>query len=128
MTIQERKLLKLIRSITHKTEKLFYYDSTDSCIHLDENYECKIAVKKLSSEINGLLKSLCDKVFIELVPEPDYSLDGDKYFLTHKGLHPLQFSIEKFKKFLFTSILTPIVVSFITTLLTLLVTTLLSET
>lgn len=39
--------------------------------------------------------------------------------LTEPGQHPYQFSVEVFKSFLIRSVLTPIVVAFITTLITL---------
>lgn len=116
MTIQECKLIKILNKITRKSESPFFYDSNDFSIHLDENEDSKIACGNLSREINGLIKSLWDKGFIESVPT--YGIDKDRYCLTHKGIHHLQFSAEEKTKFIVRSVIIPVVVAAITAFFT----------
>lgn len=116
MTIQELKLLNLLNRVTSHSEASFFYDSSDCSIRLVGTREHMVHCGKLSTEINGLFESLTDNKYIK--PVPTYGLDSDHYCLTQKGIHRFQFSVGKIVKFIFTSILVPAAVAFVTALIT----------
>lgn len=107
------------KKITRTTDSRFSYNARENTVALFDLPHVHHQLKKYYGELDSIVDSLIDDGYLIKNP-PGYSL-------THKGLHPYQMSIEKIKKFFFTSILTPIVVSIVTTLLTLLLTEWLSK-
>lgn len=120
MTTQELQFLKMLLTLTGETEKPFYYDSSDFSVHTDGEVKQRFLCNNFYGQVEGIIKSLLDKGYIESVTV--YGFDLDHYRLTHKGLHPFQFSMEKILKFLFKSIIVPVIVAFLTALITTLVT------
>lgn len=117
MTRQEYRLVRLLNKLTSKSDICFFYDSNDLSFHLQNSPDQKILSGKLSSEIHSLLQSLLDKQLIKSIPV--HGVDGDKYCLTHKGIHYAQFTAGKIISFLIKSILVPILVAVLTALITL---------
>lgn len=114
MTFQELKFLKLLHELTHRTEQVFIYDNFDCSVHLYSEFNVCLPCGKLSCEINSIINSLLDGGYISSYPTN--GIDERCYRLTHKGLHPFQFSFAKFLSFLIRSIIVPIIVAFVTAL------------
>ncbi len=116
MTRQELKLIRKLNKLTSKSEIPFFYDISDSSVHLQDSSNRRISCEELDCEINALFQSLIIKHYITTIPVP--GVDTDKYCLTHKGIHFAQFTVEKIISFLIKSIFVPVLVAALTTLIT----------
>lgn len=112
MTLQCYNVLHNLRKLTNKSTTPFlpsyYQDSFSLQNKPDSVYKCP----EYEHEFSSILESLVENGYIK-------QSSGSFYCLTHKGIHPYQFTIDTVIHVFFTSILCPIVVSFITTLITL---------
>lgn len=67
-------------------------------------------------DLRGCINLLADEDYIDIVEKNDAYI---RVTLTHKGRHFNEYERSEFKTFLMKSIVTPIIVAFITTLITL---------
>lgn len=117
MTIQARKLLKYLKKAQAKPDGTIYIDfdeMTASEVHHQGEPFAEISLMKYSHSINSVLQYLKDNGYI------DYSSLGHAKVL-HAGWHLKQTDFASFPKFLFKSVLVPIVVSVIAAAVTTLV-------
>lgn len=110
-----REVLKGLRKLSNNSDETLSYLGSTTCICLGYDLEATYDYAKYSNEIDSIIKELISTGYLE------YSIDEYHFSLTHKGLHPYRYRWEDIKTFLFTSVLIPAIVSFLTALITLLV-------
>ena len=110
-----RDVLRGLQKLTNNTEDILSFLGDTTCICRDDNYSTVYDYSKYQNEIRSIISQLVKDGYLE------YSAGKHKFSLTQLVLHPYRFKIEEIKKFSFTSILVPIVVSVATTVITLLV-------
>lgn len=110
-----RKVLSELRKLSSSTDDILCFLGDTCCISLYSDYTKTYDYSNYSGEIRSIVKQLVNDGYME------YSVNEYHFSLTQKGLHPYRFTWDSIKHFLFTSVLVPIVVAFVTSLLTLLI-------
>lgn len=110
-----RDVLHGLQKLTNNTEDILSFLDDTTCICRFDDYSNTYDYYKYRNEIRSIISQLVKDGYLE------YSSSKSQFHLTQLGLHLYQFKIEAIKRFLFTSILVPIVVSVATTVITLLV-------
>ncbi|MFW5669481.1 MAG: hypothetical protein ACOCM4_09590 [Acetivibrio ethanolgignens] len=113
MTYQSKSVLRQLRKLVSNTEDLLYFDGEDNFIYLDEDSDKKYDCSRYKGEIGAIIDQLLDEKYLKP------GLNKYYFSFTELGLHPYQNSWNKFKSFLFQSVLVPIAVSVATSLITL---------
>lgn len=115
MTRQCRYVLKQIKTASINPTEIIFYSEEDHTVYVIGNSQKKASIPKYFNELASILDALVDNGCLIRTQPVGFQL-------THKGMHPHEFSFDAAKKFFLHSIVTPIIVSVVTTLLTLLIT------
>ena len=107
-----KKLLNGFKALTGNTGKLFGYDPYRNCFRLIDSKDSEYDCSWCSDAIEPHLKKMAELDFIT-------EKGRNTYQLGFRGLHPYYVRWEIFRDFMLKSVVTPIIVAFITSLLTL---------
>ena len=110
MTKQCKYVLKKIKLLTGKTSREVGYENDKNIIYELKKPNEKLELAKYHGELNTLISSLIDNGHLTTTR---FGIQ-----LTHKGIHPFRVSFEEVKRFLFKSVIIPIIISVLASLAT----------
>lgn len=107
-----RCVLKELRKLANNTEDVLDFLGNTTCICRTDDYDKTYDYSRYHGEIHSIIRQLIADGYLA-------ENRGESFTITLHGLHPYQFQWDSLKKFLFKSVLVPIVVSFVTSLIVL---------
>lgn len=115
LTRSSKYVLNGIRELAADTDSCFAFLSNTTCICLYDDYSQTFDYTKYKHEIRSIVRYLIENGYLW----EDPGSRGERFYLTHLGLHAAEINWNKVKMFFLTNCLVPILVAYVTTLITL---------